>query len=132
MAAAALLAALGVAKLVLLLAVGLEAPFGVAYVLYLDLVVVAPVAGLALALGGWSRRRWRLVGACLVALAPVGAYASFVEPSRLVLERAEVGLPDARAGQRPVTIGVLADLQFREVGDQQRQAVEACWPSAPT
>lgn len=129
--AVALLAGIGVAKLALLLAVGLEAPFGVAYVLYLDLVVVAPVAGLALALGGWSRRRRRLVGACLVALAPVGAYASFVEPSRLVLERADIDLPGARAGERPVTVGVLADLQFREVGDQQREAVERVLAARP-
>jgi len=72
LAAGALLATIAVAKLALLLAVGLDVPFGVAYVLYLDVVIAFPVAGFVLALGGWARRAWRLVGACLVLLPPVG------------------------------------------------------------
>jgi len=100
LAAGALLATIAVAKLALLLAVGLDVPFGVAYVLYLDVVIAFPVAGFVLALGGWARRAWRLVGACLVLLAPVGAYASFIEPARIVTEsdaaRSRRGLLRAR------------------------------------
>lgn len=121
--AAALLAAMAAVKLALLLALGLDVPFGVAHVLYLDLVVVLPVAGLVLALGRGARPGRRVAGAGLVLLAPLGAYASFVEPSRVVLERTEVALAPDRGGEAPVTIGVLSDLQFREVGDQQREAV---------
>ncbi len=131
LAAGALLATIAVAKLALLLAVGLDMPFGVAYVLYLDVVIALPVAGFVLALGGWARRAWRLVGACLVLLAPVGAYASFIEPARIVTERADVALSSDRSGEAPVTIGVLADLQFREVGDEQREAVERVLAARP-
>lgn len=113
-------------KLALMVAAGLGRPFGVAHVLYLDVVVVVPVAALLLALlrwrdGGWLVRAIALAG---LLLAPIGAYASFVEPERLVVERAEVPLAAARAGERPVTIAVLADLQFERLGEHERRAVD--------
>ena len=128
--AIALLVALGVAKLALLGTQGLE-QFGVTHVLYLDLVLVLPVAGLALLVAARGRQGVRLAGMAMLLLAPVGAYASFVEPERLVVERARVGLPEARAGHDRVEVAVLADLQFREVGDLQREAVERATRSRP-
>jgi hypothetical protein len=64
---------------------------------FLDLVVVLPaVAAGVLALHAGARRRATrpvLALALLACLAaPVGAYASFVEPFRLELERARVAL----------------------------------------
>ncbi len=93
--------------------------------LYLDVVVVVPAAALLLVLLRWRDGGW-LVRAIAIAgllLAPIGAYASFVEPQRLVVERADVPLDGARAGERAVTIAVLADLQFEHLGEHERKAV---------
>ena len=113
-------------KLALMVAGGLGRPFGVAHVLWLELVVVVPLAALLLALLRWRDGGW-LVRALAVAgllLAPVGAYASFVEPGRLVVERADVPLSPARAGERAIAVAVLADLQFEHLGEHERRAVE--------
>ncbi|MDO8187985.1 metallophosphoesterase [Conexibacter sp. JD483] len=122
----ALVCALLLGKLAVMVAAGLGRPFGVAHVLYLDLVVVVPTAALLLALLRWRDGGW-LVRALAVAgllLAPIGAYASFVEPQRLVVERTEVPLSSARAGEQAVTVAVLADLQFEHLGEHERRAVD--------
>jgi predicted MPP superfamily phosphohydrolase len=121
-AAAALMAAKGI----VLVQLGVTVPFGVMHVLWLDLVVVIPIAAILL-LVITRRRAGRGLRAAAVAalfLAPVGAYASFVEPERLVLERAEAMLDPRRDGELPLRIGVIADLQCEEVGDHEREAVE--------
>lgn len=123
--AVAATAGLLVLRLVALVSLGLSRPFGVAHVLWLDAVVALPLAALALALAGWRRGGWLLRVAALAGLllAPVGAYASFVEPHRLVLERAEVTLPPARDGERTIRVAVLADIQFDRLGEHERDAV---------
>jgi uncharacterized protein len=114
---AALAAALAVAvKAVVLVRAGVEIPFGFMHVVWLDLVVVAP---LALA----TTRRLPLAAAG-VALAALGIYASLVEPDRLVLERAELRLAEGRAGDEPLRVGVISDLQFSRLGDHERDAVD--------
>jgi predicted MPP superfamily phosphohydrolase len=128
-AVAAALAAKGVA----LLHLGLTVPFGVMHVVWLDLVVAVPLAalvGLALAPAhaGRGLRAAAVAGCCL---APVGAYASFVEPERLELERAEARLDPARAGERALRIGVIADIQCEEVGEHEREAVERLMAERP-
>ena len=134
LAAAVVVAAVLAAKGIVLVSRGLDVPFGVMHVLWLDLVVVLPAAGV-LALVLLSRRpsaraaRLAAVGAC--ALAPVGAYASFVEPERLVVERAEVRLPPERAGTAPVRVGVIADLQFERLGGHAREAVDRLMAERP-
>jgi predicted MPP superfamily phosphohydrolase len=125
------LAALVVVKLAVLRGLGLALMFGLAHVAYLDLVVVLPVVGLALVLSRRASPATRVLGAGLLLLAPLGFYGSFIEPSRVTLERAEVSLPAARAGERAVTIGVLADLQFRRVGAPQREAVRRVMAERP-
>ncbi|HEX2086466.1 MAG TPA: metallophosphoesterase [Solirubrobacteraceae bacterium] len=125
--AAALLAALA-AKGIAMVGLGLDT-FGVAHVLWLDLVVVAPVAGVLVVV--LLRGPVRALGVLALLLAPLGAYASLVEPERLAIERATVDLPPERAGRAPVRIGVLADLQFERVGDHERAAVAALMRERP-
>ena len=127
--AIALLVALGAVKgLVGAQVVGL---FGVAHVLYLDIVVVLPVAGLALLVAARGRLVVRIAGAALLLFAPLGAYGSFVEPGRLVVERARVEVPELRAGNGRIEVAVLSDLQFREVGKVQREAVDQATRAKP-
>ena len=128
-AVAAVLAAKGIA----LVGLGVTVPFGVMHVVWLDLVVAIPLAAILL-LALTRRRPGRLVRVGAVAavlLAPVGAYASLVEPERLVLERAELELDTRRDGDRPLRIGILADLQCEEVGDHEREAVERLMAERP-
>ena len=127
-------AALGLAWLVKLGVLGRAGVvgFGVMHVLYLDLFVALPVGGAVLVAA--ERRRGRLLqaaGLAAVLLAPVGAYASFVEPSRLSVERVKVPLEDRRAGRAPVRVGVVADIQFRHVGRHERRAVDRVTAERP-
>jgi uncharacterized protein len=127
--AGALLAAKGI----VLLALGVSVPFGLMHVVWLDLVVAIPLAALVLLVvrrrGAGPLLRAAAVAACCLAF--VGAYASFVEPERLVLERAELRLDAGRQGERPLRIGVLADLQCEEVGGHEREAVERLMAERP-
>jgi len=120
-------------KGVLLLKLGVELHFGVMHVLWLDFVIVLPLAAALLGL-----LAWRAGGAAVRTLvvlgllaAPVGAYASFVEPNRLVVERATVELPAARAGHDPIHVAVLSDIQFEHVGDHEREAVARLMAQRP-
>ena len=128
-ACGALLAIKGLA----LLRLGVELGFGVMHVLWLDLVVALPAAALLfLVLAG--RRAGlplRLVAFAALLLAPVGAYASLIEPERLQLERAALSLAPQRAGERPLRIGLLSDLQCEEVGAHEREAVERLMAERP-
>jgi uncharacterized protein len=128
--AVALLAVKGI----VLLALGVNVPSGVIHVVWLALVVAVPLAGLLLLV--LTRRRapgWpvRLVALAALCLAPVGAYASFVEPERLVVERATLELDPAREGERPLRIGVLSDLQCEEAGEHEREAIERLMAERP-
>jgi predicted MPP superfamily phosphohydrolase len=128
-AAFALTAAIVAIKLALLLRLGLDPMFGVVHLVFLDLVVVLPaVAAGVLALHAGTRRRATrpvLALALLACLAaPMGAYASFVEPFRLEVERARVALEPERRGVEPIRVGVLSDLQTDDVGPHERGAVE--------
>ena len=69
------------------------------------------------------------VGLCL--LAPVGVYASWIEPARLRLERATVSLDEARAGDGPIRVGVLADIQTTRVTDYEIGAVDRLMAERP-
>ncbi len=123
MGAAVFAAAIWAGKLELLTAAGLD-EFGIVHVLWLDLVVAVPVAGLVLLLRRGSHPVTRVVGGLALLPAVLGVYASFIEPSRLVIQRTDVRVPAARAGKDPVRIGVISDLQFSRVGAHERRAVE--------
>jgi uncharacterized protein len=134
-----LLRALAVAIAVLavkglaMLALDLDPVLGVAHVVWLDLVVVVPLAGLAVLALAWRRTGTALrvlaVAACL--MAPLGAYASLVEPSSLRVERTDVPLAPERAGERPLKVAVIADLQFERVSEYERDAVERAMAERP-
>jgi uncharacterized protein len=120
-------------KGIALVASGLDIPFGVMHVLWLDLVVVLPLAAVSLGVlawrtGGMAVRALVVLGLLLV---PIGAYASFVEPERLVVEQATVELSPERSGRDPVRIAVIADLQFERLGDHEREAVERVMAERP-
>ncbi|MBU0717831.1 MAG: metallophosphoesterase [Planctomycetes bacterium] len=108
--------------------------FAAMRVVYVTLVVSLPLIGaglLALAVRGRLLQRryqvsWavRASGFLMLMFAPLGAYATFVEPFQLVLETVEVKLAPAREGDRPVRIAVLADLQTNHITDYEVGAVE--------
>lgn len=116
--------------------------FGLVHLVYLDLVVLLPLLGLGILV----QERWpgkgRAVtpvarGLCFLALAGagVGAWATFVEPFRL--ERVEVRVPingvpgSPEAPRAPLVVGVLADLQSREITAHERGAVELLMARQP-
>jgi uncharacterized protein len=121
---ALLLAALLV-KLGTVAAVGLGS-FGFLHLVYLNIVVTLPLAGIGLLLLQRGRHRaWAvLAGLVLLVPAPIGVWASFVEPERLQVERTEVPIAAARAGDRDLRIAVLADIQTDDVTGYERRAIE--------
>jgi hypothetical protein len=62
---------------------------------------------------------------------PIGIDATFIEPYRLVTERASIPLASARAGSHPITIGVLSDIQCLRVTDREREAVRRVMDARP-
>jgi uncharacterized protein len=120
-------------KGLLLLELGVEHHFGVMHVLWLDFAVVLPLAAALLGLLAW--RHGGATVRALVALgllaAPVGAYASFIEPNRLVVAHATTRLSPERAGADPVRVALLSDVQFEEVGNHEREAVARLMAQRP-
>ena len=133
-AAALVVGLVAAVKLVLLGALGVGL-FGMIHAVYLDAVVLLPLAGVAVLIAPRLGRRVtpaaRVVAALALIPAPVGVYASFIEPYRLQLETATVELPADRTGVRPLRVGVLADLQTDHVGDYERRAVERLMAQRP-
>ncbi|HEX7292466.1 MAG TPA: metallophosphoesterase [Conexibacter sp.] len=112
-------------KGLVLLKLGVERHFGVMHVLWLDFAVVLPLAAALLGLLTWRRGGATVRALVVVGLlaAPVGAYASFIEPNRLVIDHATLRLPSARAGADPIRVALLSDIQFEVVGSHERAAV---------
>jgi len=79
-------------------------------------------------MGGTLLRATVILG---VLLAPVGAYASFVEPDRLVVERTEIEMPEERAGDRPIRVALIADIQFEQLGRHEHEAIERVLAEEP-
>ena len=108
--------------------------FGQINLVYVDLVIVVPLIGVAVLFA--ARRRpgralgrrlsWpvRLLAYGSLAIVPVAVYATFVEPFRLQCETATVAVRWDRAGVEPLRIGVLADIQTADVTDYERDAVD--------
>ena len=101
---------------------------------YTSLVVLLPVLGLACLLVARRRPVTRPVcifAALALCLAPVGYYATFVEPFRLACERVTVPLAPTRAGSQPVRVAVLSDIQSCEVTEHLREAVRLAMEFEP-
>jgi len=108
--------------------------FGLMRAAYWDLVVIPPLAGLALLAAGRSRKgkrsgrpitpAARAVALAGLAVVPLAVYATYVAPFRLRVETTSIPVPPARAGHQPVRIAVLADLQTDRITGYERDAVE--------
>lgn len=111
--------------------------FGLILWLYLSIALVPPALAFSLIGLAWKRARSAqstvvLYGLVLVLFVPpaVCAYASFIAPFQLVLERARVVLPEsAPAGS--VRIGVFSDLQTDRVTDYEIGAIERLLAEKP-
>lgn len=110
--------------------------FGLIRLAYMDCVVTLPAAGVIVLAAVWSGR-WR-AGRGVRALswfallaAPVGIYATFIEPFRLQLETPTLRLPASRGGHQPIMLGVLADIQTADVGEYEQTAIELLMRQSP-
>lgn len=107
--------------------------FGLIHLIYLDAVLLLPLAGTSLLLAGTppshrAGRRWtaipiRVVSILGIAVAPAAVYARWVEPFRLQLETPRIPIATERAGHDTVRIGVLADIQTDRITDYEHVAV---------
>lgn len=109
-------------------------PFGTFHALYDGVLVTLPLIGLVLGIVAVRRRSgpWTLsVCGVLVLLGALGWYMTHIEPNWLRVDTVDVPVAAARAGDGPVRIAVLADLQTGEVGDHERAAVQAIMDGEP-
>ena len=136
-AAAALLIALACFMVEAVLAIGAGGPFGLILLAYLSVALVPP--GMACALAWVVRYRlqpeqrvWPLYAIAFTFLAPpvICAYASWIAPFQLVMERADVELPNI-APSAGVRIGVFADLQTDRVTSYEIGAIDRLMAEKP-
>lgn len=105
-------------------------PFGLIHLAYVALALVPPCLGLTILWLGFRKPVRRiaihilLVAAVMLAPAPLCAYASFVAPYQLVVERCDVPLAELQGADEPIRIGVLADLQTDRVTSYEHDAVD--------
>jgi len=107
--------------------------FALLMLAWVGLGLLAPACAALVVLRRWRRATGpaRAVVALALAGVPVNAWATLVEPARLVVERPSLQLPAAREGRSPLRVGVLADLQVTRVGAYERAAVRALMAEAP-
>lgn len=110
-------------------------PAGLIQLLWIDLMVVAPVAGFVLlAVHGrelTASAPARALALGTLALVPFGLYARWVEPFDLAIERHHVTLSGQVAGRLPLRLGVLADLEVDQVRPFEQEAVERLMAERP-
>ncbi|MCG3134550.1 MAG: hypothetical protein HMLKMBBP_01864 [Planctomycetes bacterium] len=112
-------------------------PFGAIRFLWLAGMVSAPLVAAACVVLAARKRiamtRTAVVFASLgVATGLLGAWAVFVEPFRLQVERAEWTVPAVRAAGEPIRIGILADLQTDDAcGAHESAAADALMAERP-
>lgn len=119
-------------------ALGLRRFFLAVNLVYTQVFVLVPLAGIAVLLAprisrGQVRvtRAARALAVAGLALAPIGFVATFVEPYRLVTETADLVVPRERALPRPLIVGVLSDIQCVEVTERERDAVARVMAARP-
>lgn len=108
--------------------------FGVMHHVYLVATISVPLLGVAGAWASWRRGGTtvaRVLSVLLLVPAPIGFYATHVEPLWLRVDHLTVPVDPSRAGDDPVTIGVLADLQANDVGAHEHEAVTRLMEAAP-
>lgn len=108
--------------------------FSLAHLAYLGVTVTLPLLAVGLGVLAWRRSAprpmWALVVAGLLP-APLGWYATHVEPMALRVDEVVVPVAAERAGDDEVRIAVLADLQTNRVGDHERRAVDEVLAAEP-
>jgi hypothetical protein len=118
-----------VALVVVAVFTGLD-PFAVIHLGYLVVTVAIPLAALV-ALASVRTNppamRWLLV--VLVLPAPLGLYATHIEPFWLRVD--QVTVPLAAGDQFEVRIGVISDLQAEHVGDYERDVITTLLEQSP-
>ncbi|MGQ0843336.1 MAG: metallophosphoesterase [Sporichthyaceae bacterium] len=129
----ALAAAVLVLALFVLVGGGSLGYFGVVHLAYLGAVLAVPLVGTgAVTRGVLTRSRAAVVLAVVLGLpAPIGYYATNVEPYRLRVDRAQVAVAVDRAGSEPIRIGVLADLQTFAPGGYESRAIDTLLAQRP-
>lgn len=126
--------AVGIVALVVLVGTGRLDGFGTIHLVYLCAVITLPLIGLAFAVLVIVRKASRVllaVALVLVVPAPVGFYATHIEPYRLRVSTVRVAIDPARTGDDPVRIAVLADLQTNNVGPHEHSAVDRVLQAKP-
>ncbi len=121
------------ASLFVLVPRGLD-EWGVVHLAYLLLTVSIPMVGVALVITGWrDARSWLAiaVGALLVVPAPLGLYATHVEPSWLRTDHLDLALDPSRTGDDPILVAVLSDIQTNRIGAHEREAVDRVMAAEP-
>ena len=127
-------AAVGLLSALEALALGRGAE-GLAALVFLDVVLLAPLAGALLLL--LHRREHRATTAARVlslgalVLAPVGLYARLIEPYDLRLEQQHFSLPAHVAGSRPLRVGVLSDIEAQRLGSYEWGAADRLMEARP-
>jgi predicted MPP superfamily phosphohydrolase len=129
-----------VAKAIIMRPLGLSS-FGLMHMIYLDIFLVAPILGAFVLLissttsKGWTLRRVsmqaQLCAAAAVFAAPIGIYASFMEPYDLRLVKSMLIIPPGMDDNEPIRVGVLADIQTDHVGDYERRAIRELMAQKP-
>jgi predicted MPP superfamily phosphohydrolase len=108
---------------------------GAMHLVWLDLVLVVPFAGIGILVAaregravspGARRAAW-----LSFAMIPLAVYAQFIAPYEVVLEQATVRLPAERAGESPLIVGVLSDMQMARVSEHERTAVRRLMDHVP-
>lgn len=110
-------------------------PFLLMTVVWAYLAIALPIVAFLLLAWRTTRARTtrftRVLAAVALATVPVTLYASFVEPYRLVTERADVPIAEERALSRPISVAVLADIQCVEVTEREHEAVRRAMEAKP-
>jgi len=110
-------------------------PFLLITILWSYLAITLPCVGFLLLVRRTTRARTtrlaRVLASIALATVPITLYASFVEPYRLVTERADVAIAPPRAPSRPITVAVLADIQCVEVTAREHEAVRRAMEAKP-
>ncbi len=110
--------------------------FGLICLVYVDLVVVIPLAGLAVIATSATGRTTvstpvRVVAWISLVGPVVGIYATFWEPFNLRVESAAVPVVEARTGRAALRVGVLSDIQIRQVTPYEHAAIDRLMALSP-